>query len=175
MERWTIRHRVDALVTTGDNVYERGEPELFAESQAKLDIPIGVINTLLLLTSSLAVVTGVRAIRHGAQKLAPAMFAIAFLCGAGFGFDKYLEYSEKIAIGITPGTNNFFMYYYILTGLHMFHVLIGMGVLVFMYVQARKPDMTARRFGYIEGGGCFWHMVDLLWIVLFPLIYLVRS
>lgn len=155
--------------------YRGGEPRLFAESQATLDIPIGVVNTLLLLTSSLAVVTGVRAIRHGARQVAPAMFAIAFLCGAGFGFDKYLEYSAKIAVGITPGTNDFFMYYYILTGLHMFHVLIGMGVLVFMYVQARRPDMTARRFGYVEGGACFWHMVDLLWIVLFPLIYLVRS
>jgi nitric oxide reductase NorE protein len=155
--------------------YHGREPQLFAESQTKLSVGIGVINTLLLLTSSLAVVTGVRAIRHGAQKLAPPMFIVAFLCGAGFGFDKYIEYSGKIAAGITPGTNNFFMYYYILTGLHMFHVLIGMGVLVFMYVQAKKPDMTARRFGYIEGGGCFWHMVDLLWIVLFPLIYLVRT
>jgi nitric oxide reductase NorE protein len=157
-------------------LYYRGrEPELFAESQTHLSVGIGVVNTLLLLCSSLLVVTGVRAIRHGATHLAPAMFAGAFLCGAGFGFDKYIEYSGKIAQGITPATNNFFMYYYILTGLHMFHVIIGMGVLTYMYFQARKPDMTARRFAYIEGGACFWHMVDLLWIVLFPLIYLVRS
>jgi nitric oxide reductase NorE protein len=155
--------------------YRGREPELFTESQTHLSVTIGIINTLLLLTSSLFVVTGVRAIRQGAQKLAPALFFGAFLCGAGFGFDKYLEYSEKISHGITPGTNNFFMYYFILTGLHMFHVLIGMGVLTFMIVQSRKPDMTARRFGYVEGGACFWHMVDLLWIVLFPLIYLVRS
>jgi nitric oxide reductase NorE protein len=155
--------------------YRGREPELFTESQTHLSVTIGVINTLLLLSSSLAVVTGVRAIRHGAQKLAPVLFGVAFVCGAGFGFDKFIEYSEKISHGITPGTNNFYMYYFILTGLHMFHVIIGMGVLVFMIVQARKPDMTARRFGYVEGGACFWHMVDLLWIVLFPLIYLVRS
>jgi nitric oxide reductase NorE protein len=155
--------------------YRGREPDLFAISQGTLDVTIGVVNTLLLLTSSLAVVTGVRAIRHGAQRLAPASFLVALICGAGFGFDKYLEYSEKISHGITPATNNFFMYYFILTGLHMFHVLIGMGVLVFMIVQSRRPDMTARKFGYVEGGACFWHMVDLLWIVLFSLIYLVRT
>jgi nitric oxide reductase NorE protein len=167
-------------------LYYRGqEPEVFTDSQRTLSVTIGIVNTLLLLTSSLLVVTGVRAIRRGAQKLAPALFIGAILCGAGFGVDKVIEYSAKIADGgvvggvhlasITPATNNFFMYYFILTGLHMFHVIIGMGVLVFMTVQARHPDMTARRFGYVEGGACFWHMVDLLWIVLFPLIYLVRS
>ncbi|MGQ0481840.1 MAG: cytochrome c oxidase subunit 3 [Pseudonocardia sp.] len=155
--------------------YRGRESELFTASQQTLSLDLGAINTLLLLSSSLVVVTGVRAIRHGARTLAPAMFAIAFACGAGFGFIKYLEYSDKIINGITPGTNNFYMYYFILTGLHMFHVLIGMGVLIFMYAQARKPEMTTRRLGYIEGGACFWHMVDLLWIVLFPLIYLVRA
>jgi nitric oxide reductase NorE protein len=155
--------------------YRGREPELFNQSQALLDVGIGVLNTVLLLTSSLAVVTGVRAIRRGEQAFARPLFALAFLCGAGFGFAKYVEYSAKIVIGITPGTNNFFMYYYILTGLHMFHVLVGMGVLVFMWAQAGKPVMTSRRFGYIEGGGCYWHMVDLLWVVLFPLLYLVRT
>jgi nitric oxide reductase NorE protein len=114
--------------------YRGREPELFTESQTHLSVTIGIINTLLLLTSSLLVVTGVRAIRNGAQKLAPPLFVGAFLCGAGFGFDKFIEYSEKISHGINPGTNNFFMYYFILTGLHMFHVIIGMGVLVFMFV-----------------------------------------
>jgi nitric oxide reductase NorE protein len=155
--------------------YRGREPQLFAESQGHLDLNLGAINTLLLLTSSIAVVTAVRAIRQGAQRLAVPLFIVAWLCGAGFGVNKYIEYHAKLVAGITPATNNFYMYYYILTGLHMFHVLIGMAVLVFCVVQARKPEMTARRFGYIEGGACFWHMVDLLWIVLFPLIYLVRT
>jgi nitric oxide reductase NorE protein len=155
--------------------YRGQQPDLFGESQTQLSTGIGAINTLLLLSSSLMVVTGVRAIRAGANKLAPMLLMGAWLCGAGFGFDKYLEYSDKIAHGITPGTNSFFMWYFILTGLHMFHVLLGMAVLVFMIVQARKPAMTARTFMFVEGGACFWHMVDLLWIVLFPLVYLVRS
>ncbi len=154
--------------------YRSKDKALFDASQLTLNTDLGAINTLLLLTSSLFVVVGVRAARKDFYRIAPWAFAGALLCGAGFGINKVIEYSAKIAHGITPVTNNFYMYYFILTGLHMFHVLIGMGVLVFLIVQSRKPGITGRKFGYVEGGACFWHMVDLLWIVLFPLIYLVR-
>jgi nitric oxide reductase NorE protein len=117
----------------------------------------------------------VRAIRAGAQRLAPPMFAGAFLCGAVFVCAKCLEYADKFADGITAATNNFYMLYFIFTWLHLFHVLVGMGLLIFMFMQARKPTLTVQQFSYVEGGACFWHMVDLLWVVLFPLIYLVRS
>ena len=155
--------------------YRSREPALFAESQAHLEVNLGAINTLVLLTSSILVVTGVRAIRHGAPQLAAPLFGGAVFCGAIFGVDKYIEYSAKLAAGITPATNSFYMIYYILTGLHMVHVLTGMAVLIFMMSQSRTPAITIRQFGYVEGGACFWHMVDLLWIVLFPLVYLVRT
>lgn len=156
-------------------LYYRGrEPELFSTSQLTLNLDYGAFNTLLLLTSSLFVVVGIRALRNAVRGVAPAMFVGAFLCGAGFGLIKFLEYGAKISDGITPGTNTFYMYYFVLTGLHFFHVLVGMVVLAVMFVMSRKPELTARRFGYIEGGACFWHMVDLLWIILFPLIYLAR-
>jgi nitric oxide reductase NorE protein len=155
--------------------YRSREPALFAASQAHLDVNLGAVNTLVLLTSSILVVTGVRAVRHGAAHLATPLFGGAVACGVVFGVDKYVEYSAKLAVGITPATNSFYMIYYILTGLHMVHVLTGMAVLLFMIAQSRKPAITIRQFGYVEGGACFWHMVDLLWIVLFPLVYLVRT
>ena len=155
--------------------YRGREPAVFAQGQRLLDVDLGVINTLLLLTGSLFVVTGVRSVRRGSGRPAVLLFAGAWMSGALFGMDKYLEYSEKIAMGITPMTDDFFMYYYILTGLHMFHVLIGMAMLTYMIVQARKPRITKSTLRYLEGGGVFWHLVDLLWVVLFPLLYLVRT
>jgi nitric oxide reductase NorE protein len=150
------------------------DPLLFDRSQAILHQTYGAINTLLLLSSSLMVVMAVRAIRHGVPNIAPRLFAGAFACGLGFSFMKYLEWSEKLKDGIKPATNDFWMYYYILTGLHFFHLILGMAVLVFCFVQAKKPQLSVRQFAFVEGGACFWHMVDLLWIVLFPLLYLVK-
>jgi nitric oxide reductase NorE protein len=150
------------------------DPALFDRSQVVLNQNYGAINTLLLLASSLMVVTGIRAIRHNVRNLAPAMFAGAIACGLGFSFMKYLEWSDKLSHGFKPATNDFWMYYYILTGLHFFHLLLGMAVLTYLFVQARKPQLNVRQFAFVEGGACFWHMVDLLWIVLFPLLYLVK-
>jgi nitric oxide reductase NorE protein len=154
--------------------YRAQDPAVFRASQLRLNQTFGVVNTLLLLSSSLCVVTGVRALRQRVARVAPAMFAAAWLCGFGFVVDKYLEYSDKLAHGIKPATNNFWMYFYALTGLHLVHLLLGMVVLAFCFVQSRKPALDARRFSFVEGGACFWHMVDLLWIVLFPLLYLVK-
>jgi nitric oxide reductase NorE protein len=149
-------------------------PELFAASQRTLNQSYGAINTLLLLTSSLFVTVGIRAVRRNAHRVAPWCFAGAFCCGLGFASVKFLEYSDKIHHGLLPTTNEFFMYYYVLTGLHLFHLTLGMAVLVFLFVKARKPALTVREFAFVEGGACFWHMVDVLWIVLFPLLYLAR-
>jgi nitric oxide reductase NorE protein len=154
--------------------YRSNDPALFRHSQQSLNQNFGAINTLLLLSSSLFVVTGIRAIRAHRHTLAPRLFAGAFCCGLGFAFIKYLEYSDKLSHGIKPATNDFFMYYFVLTGLHFFHLLIGMAVLVFLIVQSRKETLDPKTFAFVEGGACFWHMVDLLWIVLFPLLYLVH-
>jgi nitric oxide reductase NorE protein len=154
--------------------YRSQQPELFNASQLTLKQSYGVINTLLLLTSSLFVVVGIRAIRRQVNNIAPWMFALALLCGLGFSLMKILEYSEKLGLGLTPGTNSFYMYFYVLTGLHFFHLILGMGVLTYLIFRSRAPQLTVRQFAFVEGGACFWHMVDLLWIVLFPLLYLVK-
>lgn len=81
---------------------------------------------------------------------------------------------REVRRGITPNTHEFFMHFFVLTGLHWLHVLAGLVALVLMTAACRRPDRLPGRLPLIEGAACFWHMVDLLWIVLFPLLYLVR-
>jgi nitric oxide reductase NorE protein len=102
------------------------------------------------------------------------MFLAAIGCGVVFSANKYFEWGAKVTEGLTPATNNFYMLYFILTGLHFFHLIVGLAVLVFLVRTARLPKLSPARFGVSEGGACYWHMVDLLWIVLFPLLYFVR-
>jgi nitric oxide reductase NorE protein len=156
-------------------LYYRGDdPALYATSQRTLDQTFGAVNTLLLLASSLLVATAVRAVRRQAQRLASWLIGGAMLCGLAFSALKFTEYSGKLHHHLTPATNDFYMYYFVLTGLHWFHLMIGMAVLTTLLVLVRKPQLSSRQFAFVEGGACFWHMVDLLWIVLFPLLYLVR-
>jgi nitric oxide reductase NorE protein len=154
--------------------YRDKQPALFARSQLELHRSFGAINTLLLLTSSLSVVTGVRAARAGMRRLAPAAIAVAMVCGSAFLVNKGLEWGGLLAAGHQPGANNFFMYFFVLTGIHAFHLLIGTGVLTALLHLSRKPFLSTGQRAFVEGGACFWHMVDLLWIVLFALLYLVH-
>lgn len=159
---------------------------LFNSSQEALSVPYGVFNTLLLLTASLCVVFGVNAMRNrtcgriaiktkvSLKNRATVLMAAAIGCGLLFCAVKVVEYGEKITAGIVPTTNSFWLYYYILTGFHLFHLILGLGVLVFCLMHSQRDHLSSQRFQLIEGAGCFWHMVDLLWIVLFPLLYLVK-
>jgi nitric oxide reductase NorE protein len=152
--------------------YRAQEADLFDRSQALLNVHLGVINTLLLLTSSWFVVMAVEAVQNGRTRRAKTLLQLAFLCGAGFCAIKVIEYTEKFCQGISLVTNDFFMYYFMYTGIHLLHVAIGLGVLLFlMHSTDGATPQDARLF---ESGATFWHMVDLLWIMLFPLLYLVR-
>jgi len=151
------------------------QPELFAESQATLNRALGATNTLVLLTSSLFVVSAVRALRQGtSRRYAPRLIAAAIFCGLCFIAIKAFEYHDKLSHGLYPSTNKFFMYYFVLTGLHLAHVIIGIIVLSVLYTLAKKPVFTPTHLAYVESGACFWHVVDLLWIVIFPLVFLIR-
>jgi nitric oxide reductase NorE protein len=156
-------------------VYYRGkQPALFEHSQAQLHRSFGAINTLLLLTSSLCVITAVRAVRANHRKHAGWLIAVAMVCGTAFLVNKGLEWSDLLAHHHKPATNNFYMYFFVLTGIHAFHLIIGMGVLTTLLVLTRKPSLSKGQYAFLEGGACFWHMVDLLWIVLFALLYLMH-
>ena len=149
-------------------------PRLYAASADQLDTTIGVVNTLLLLTASVLVAYGIRGVREGLSKRAPLLFGLAFLCGLGFVFDKYLEYSHLISIGADPTHNAFFTWYFVLTGIHLTHVFAGLGVLVFLRRVASKVSLSPKDIRAMECGASWWHLVDLLWVVLFPLLYLVK-
>ncbi|TPG37332.1 cytochrome c oxidase subunit 3 family protein [Mycolicibacterium hodleri] len=155
-------------------MYQRAQaPELFDESRRTLSIGIGLTNTLVLLTSSLFVVTALRAFRSSERLAARWLLVGALVCGLTFVGLKAVEYTAKVSEGHSPQQNAFYMYYFILTGLHLFHVLIGIVVLIVLLTQTRQAELSATRMALTEGGACFWHLVDLLWIVLFPLLYLV--
>ncbi|MGQ0698448.1 MAG: cytochrome c oxidase subunit 3 family protein [Panacagrimonas sp.] len=151
----------------------RGENvELYAASQAQLNQVFGVLNTFLMLSSSWFVAQAIQFARRNRASLTALCFGMGFLCGLGFGVVKVFEYGEKIRAGLTPMTNDFYMYYYVFTGIHFMHVLIGMGVLAFMAMYARAGVSGEQRIRNLESGASFWHVVDLLWIVLFALLYL---
>lgn len=145
------------------------QPEVFAESQASLSQTLGLVNTILLLTGSLLVAMAIHGARTGAGRPDRLLLG-AIGCGAAFLGVKAIEWSSSIADGHTVSTNDFYGAYYMLTGIHLAHVTIGIGVLVAMWRELARPQ---RRIGVLEGGGCYWHLVDLLWVVLFPLIYLM--
>lgn len=148
------------------------ELALFESSQALLDRGLGLLNTLLLLTSSLFVAQAVAAVRR-ADHRARILLAGAILLGASFVVVKAFEYSAKIAQGFTLNSNSFSIYYYMFTGIHLVHVLIGLGALGFAFSRFDRNGQMQGGISLIEGSGAFWHLVDLLWIILFALLYLL--
>ncbi|MGX9673400.1 cytochrome c oxidase subunit 3 family protein [Mycobacterium sp. HM-7] len=146
------------------------ERDLFIESQRHLSLNIGVVNTLVLLASSWFVARAVQLTRAGEFERARTMIVGGGLCGLVFMVIKAYEWSAKIAQGQTFPSNNFFMYYYMLTGVHLFHVAIGLVFLGVSYFELRHR----RRVGPVETGATYWHMVDLLWVVIFALLYVMR-
>jgi nitric oxide reductase NorE protein len=152
--------------------YRHAEPALFAASQAKVNVHFGLTNTILLLTSSLLVASGVQGVRAG-RPGAWGFFIGGGVCGLGFVVIKAFEYGQKISAGINLNSNDFFMLYFVFTGIHLVHVLLGIGVLTLLTVTARRPG-AAGKMVLIESGAVFWHLVDLLWLVLFALFYLMR-
>ncbi|VEG57635.1 cytochrome c oxidase subunit III [Mycolicibacterium aurum] len=149
------------------------EPDVFDTARTTLHLGVGVLNTLVLLTSSLCVVLALNALRAGLRTIATRAVAAAMCFGLVFIGLKVFEYVSLASAGHGPGANDFYLYYFILTGLHLFHVCLGLGALSFVLSQTRRPDLSATRTALVEGGACFWHLVDLLWIFLFALLYLV--
>jgi nitric oxide reductase NorE protein len=151
----------------------RGNPALYEASRHALNPNFGGINTLILLTSSVLVVLAVDAVRKN-RAAAPHLLAGAFVCGLAFMVSKAIEYTGKLNENITLLTNDFYMYYFTLTGIHLAHVVAGTVVLAVLWVKARKRSFDPARPVVLECGATYWHMVDLLWVMLFPLLYLMR-
>jgi nitric oxide reductase NorE protein len=145
--------------------------EEFNLYQQTLDRNLGALNTLLLITGSWFVVLAVQAAHRDNRAAIGRNLLLGFLCGGGFLVVKVFEYAAKFGAGISMSTNTF---YISLTFFHFMHVILGMVILGILWVQARKGVYGAHDAHGLESGAAYWHMVDLLWIVLFPLVYVMR-
>ena len=145
----------------------------FKASQAHLNEWFGLFNALVLLTSSWLVVEALDAARSAHPARVASRLALALLCGALFVVSKFIEYRAKIAAGFSPATNPFFSFYFFITFVHFLHVVAGMICINSCRRRSvRCVDVPAYTTG-LENVGVFWHYVDVLWIFIFPLLYLV--
>ena len=143
----------------------------WAVERAHVNTRLAALNTLILVTSSLSVVQAHAAVEAGRQRQARRYLLTTVLLGVAFLCIKSYEYSTEIAHGFTPQSGLFWSYYYTMTGLHGLHVLVGVGLLFGLFVMAGRRNWRAgpRR---VEYAGLYWHFVDVVWIFLFPLLYL---
>lgn len=158
-------------------------PENFAVGGKELNRIIGAINTIVLLVSSFTVAASITAIQRGARKHTIGFLLFSIFCGVVFLVNKYFEWGAKIHHDIfpnsetlvngEPGTNIFFGLYYVITGLHGLHVIIGMILLSISLALVVKGKVNESRFAMLDNSGLYWHLVDLIWIFVFPLFYLV--
>jgi nitric oxide reductase NorE protein len=148
--------------------------EMFNLYQQTLDRNAGAINTLLLVTGSWFAVLAVQAAHRDDSRAASRNIALGFLCGAGFLAIKVFEYAAKFSEGISLSTNTFYRFYISLTFFHFMHVVLGMVILAILWVKTRQGAYGSHDAHGLESGAAYWHMVDLLWIVLFPLVYVMR-
>jgi len=166
------------LLFLGYAFSRRGDVELFNQSQLLLDQRFGFANTLILITSSYFVVKAVESIQlidtDKAASLASKWLLGAMSLGAIFIINKIIEFADKAEQGINLSTNTFFMFYLILTAFHFLHVLLGVIILFNIQQQAKKGAYSRANYKGMESGAIYWHLIDLLWIVLFPLVYIIR-
>jgi len=158
---------------TAYTIFRVSDPQMFLTEHLKLNRIFGAVNTIVLICSSLSVALGIAAIRQGKQRMLRICLILTLVLAATFLGVKYAEYSEHIARGELPGTNNFFSLYYMMTGLHAIHVCGGMAALGTMLVMAYRGKFSAEYNTPVEITGLYWHFVDLVWIYLFPLLYLI--
>ncbi|OAD19973.1 nitric oxide activation protein [Candidatus Thiomargarita nelsonii] len=148
--------------------------ELFNASQSTLTREFGAINTVVLITSRFFVVRAVAAIKNNSSQICVNWLGAAIFMGAIFLFIKIIEFHEKFSEGITLSTNTFYMFYLSLTFFHFMHVILGMVILAAILFKARQGGYSAKDHTGVETGASYWHMVDLVWIILFSLIYIIR-
>ncbi len=170
-----------ALLFLGYAFSRRLDVELFNASQLAVNQTSGFINTFILITSSYFVVKAVQSIRsmtpesqEASNIQASKWLLFAILCGIAFLGIKITEFSHIFGMGIHLSTNKYFMFYIMLTVFHFLHVLLGSGILFLIYKKTKIYGYLPNDSKGIETGASYWHMVDLLWIVLFPLVYIIR-
>lgn len=166
-------------------VYRSMYPEAFLVGSAKLDIYLGSVNTAVLIGSSLTMALAVYHGHKGNKKGIILFMILTLVLGSVFLGIKVVEYSHKWHDGLIPGTmfayegpfadqvRIFFSFYFVMTGMHALHMIVGVGILLWLIAQAAKGRYTAEYNTPVEMFGLYWHFVDIVWIYLFPLLYLI--
>ena len=138
-----------------------------------LDWRLGATNTIVLLASSYFVARAVDSSQHGDNKAVVRWLDLTLICAFLFLVIKGIEYSGKIQLGIGFSTNIYFGLYFCMTGLHAIHVIAGIGLLSWVRMHAKRNLFSTTYYTPVEVSGLYWHLVDLIWIYLFPLLYLI--
>lgn len=177
-------------------VYRAHYPAMFHEASHHLDKTLGAFNTLVLICSSFSMAMAVQMSRENKPKIASGLLLITLLCAATFMVVKYFEYSHKFHSGIAPlyhdetgyhfgfshfnhslfehkNANLFYSLYFVMTGIHGIHVLVGMGLIAWILYRNTKRQFSDEYYTPVDLTGLYWHLVDLIWIYLFPLMYLI--
>ncbi len=170
---------------TGYTFYRLAYPAAFAEASNRLDVVLGAINTAVLIASSFTMALAVHSAENGRNKATFGFLLTTMLLGSVFLCIKLYEYYQKFVEHLVPGpafrfegpqarpAEIFLAFYFDMTGLHAAHMIIGLGLLAWLAVKARRERFSALYYTPVELGGLYWHFVDLIWIFLFPLLYLV--
>jgi cytochrome c oxidase subunit 3 len=166
-------------------VYRNWYPDAFAAASRELDVALGTVNTIVLITSSLTMALAVHAAQLGQRKRLMMFLVATMILGAAFLGIKSVEYYHKLVEHHIPGpgfqfekehirhAQIFFSLYFVMTGLHALHMIIGIGIMLVMLWWAYRWTVSAEYYSPIEISGLYWHFVDIVWIFLFPLLYLI--
>jgi len=155
----------------------------FGLAAEELDVSIGAINTIILLISSATIAMSITAIQLKKKKLTIILLATTLILALVFLVNKYFEWGAKIEHGLYPGSESlhqlghgevlFFGLYYFMTGLHALHIIIGIVFIAVMIAKVQNEKLNVDRYVQLENAGLYWHLVDIIWIFLFPLFYLI--
>ncbi len=166
-------------------VYRAWHPEMFIDAHKQLNVYMGTLNTFVLIASSLTIALSIRSMQLGNKKRTMQLLLATLILAGVFLVVKYFEYSHKIHLGQLPGRfytfeglegsnpHVFFSIYFLMTGLHGIHVILGMAAISWIMFRTYKNQFSAEYYTPIEMVGLYWHLVDLIWIYLFPLFYLI--
>jgi cytochrome c oxidase subunit III len=164
-------------------VYRHIYPQDFHYAAMQLNVAFGATNTVILLVSSMTVAMSITALQKGSKQLCLFLIGLTVTLALFFLVNKYFEWGHKLEHNIYPGSETvlgfkhgvilFFGLYFFMTGLHAFHVIVGMVVLMVIFFRVRSGKVNPGKFAFLENGGLYWHLVDLIWIFLFPLLYLI--
>lgn len=164
-------------------------PEVFVDASKLLDLHMGATNTVVLICSSLTMALAVRSAQLSRNRSLIAFLVVTLVLGSVFLVIKYFEYAHKFELGVGPGkyfnphadvnlryphARTFFSIYFLLTGLHGLHVIAGMSLMLVMLVMSVRRRFSSAYYTPVELTGLYWHLVDMIWIYLFPLLYLIR-